>query len=411
LLYKPYLLPQQSFTRPLYILFLVLPAGINMGFATVTFPYLLKHAGFTIVQTSGIVALGVSASLWRFAGGPLTDLTLSLRKWFSIAVITSVVSIMLLCITPITIKGALLLTVIYFISQIAANLVLLPVGGFMAHCIEPGRKGRAAGWYQAGNLGGVGLGGGAGLWLATHFNVATAGIVLSAVSLMSGFFVLLIKDVYHEKDKHLTTELFNMGKGILSMIRIPIVLFVMIMLCMPIGTGAAANLWSAIASDWKTNADTVALVTGLLSGLVSALGCMAGGFIADRWGNWIAYLGAGMVCAIVTVIMAVLPMQPYVYVGGVLAYAFGLGLINAAFSSVILYAIGKKNASTKYALLSSLGNLPVVYMTSFDGWAHDRFNSKYMLVAEAAVCIGFVIICIFVLNQLKTKKLLLQTID
>jgi MFS transporter, PAT family, beta-lactamase induction signal transducer AmpG len=402
---------QQPYTRPLNILFLVLPAGINMGFATVTFPYLLTHSGFTVAQTAGIVAFGVSASLWRFAAGPITDLTLSLRKWFSIAVIVSVVSILLLCITPITTKGALLLTIIYFVSQIAANLVLLPVGGFMANRIEPGRKGRAAGWYQAGNLGGVGLGGGAGLWLATHYSIATAGIVLCVLSLASGFIVLFIKDVEHEKDKQLTLELINMGKGIISMIRIPVVLFVMIMLCMPIGTGAAANLWSAIAADWKTDADTVSLVTGILSGLVSALGCVAGGFIADRKGNWIAYLGAGAFCAVVTVIMAISPMLPYVYIGGVLAYAFGLGLINAAFSSVILYAIGKKNASTKYALLSSLGNLPVVYMTTFDGWAHDKFTSKYMLIAETAVGLGFILISMVVLQQMKARKLLLQTID
>ena len=202
-----------------------------------------------------------------------------------------------------------------------------------------------------------------------------------------------------------------MGKDILAMMRIPIVLFVIIMLCMPIGTGAATNLWSAIAEDWKTNADTVALVTGILSGLVSASGCVAGGLVADRWGNWIAYLGAGLFCAIVTMAMAVFPMQPYVYITGVLAYAFGLGLLNAAFTSVILYAIGKRNASTKYALLSSLGNLPVVYMTTFDGWTHDLHNSKYMLVAEALIGLIFISICILVLTRMNAKKLILQTIN
>ena len=47
-----------------------------------------------------------------------------------------------------------------FISQVAATFILLPVGSFMANRIEEGHKGRAAGWYQAGNLGGMGLGGG-----------------------------------------------------------------------------------------------------------------------------------------------------------------------------------------------------------------------------------------------------------
>jgi hypothetical protein len=113
----------------------------------------------------------------------------------------------------------------------------------------------------------------------------------------------------------------------------------------------------------------------------------------------------------VALVMAVFPLQPWVDISGVLIYSFGLGLVNAAFSSVILFAIGKKNASTKYALLSSLGNLPVVYMTTFDGWVHDKYNSRHMLVAEALTCILFVTICVFVISQLKTRKLLLQTID
>ena len=404
-------MPAEPFTRPLYILFLVLPAGINFGFATVTMPYILTHSGFSVAHTAGIVALGASASLWRFAVGPVTDLTLSLRKWFLIAVVISVVSIILLSVTPFTVKGVFLLTVIYFISQLGANLVLLPVGGFMANCIELDKKGRASGWYQAGNLGGVGLGGGAGLWLATHFTVLTAGFVLSAVSMLSALIVFQLHDVNHEKNKRLLTELTAMGKDIVSMIRVPLILFVMIMLCMPIGTGAATNLWSAIAADWKTDADTVALITGLLSGLISALGCMTGGYIADRWGNWIAYLGAGLVCATVTVSMAFSPFVPYVYICGVLAYAFGLGLVNAAFSSLILFAIGKKNASTKYALLSSLGNLPVVYMTTFDGWTHDKYNSKIMLLAEAAIGLGFILICAFVIKRMKGKNLLLRPVD
>lgn len=382
-----------------------------MGFASVTLPYLLTQNGFTVAHTAEIVALGVSASLWRFLWGPVVDLTLSLRKWYWISTLTSSLSIILLSTTPFNDKGIVLLIVIVFVSQIAANLIMVPVGGIMANRIDKSRQGRASGWFQAGNLGGVGLGGGVGLWMAAHFNVLTAGLMLCTISILSAFSVLLIKDIPHDKEKRITDAISDLGKSILSMLKIPVVLFVILMLCMPIGTGAANNLWSAIAADWKTGADTVALVTGIIGGLVSAVGCVAGGFIADRWGNWVAYLGAGLFCAAVTLVMSIFPFQPYVYISGVLAYSFGLGLVNAAFSSVILYAIGKKNASTKYALLSSLGNLPVVYMTTFDGWAHDKYNSRNMLVAEALVCILFVIICIFVISRLKMRKLLLLTVD
>lgn len=402
---------QPSFTKPWYIFFLVVPAGISLGFASVTLPYLLTHNGFSVAQTAGIVAIGVSANLWRFLWGPLADLTLSLRKWYWIGILACTASLLLLCFTPFTVNGAALLTAIVFISQVAATLVLLPVSGFMAHRVDQNKKGRAAGWYQAGNLGGMGLGGGAGLWLATHYSIMVAGSILCGISLVFAVVVLMIEDVQHDKDKKIIATIMVMGKDIVSMLKVPVILFVIVLICLPIGTGAAANLWSAIAVDWKTDSNTVALVTGLLSGLVSVVGCVAGGYIADRWGNWISYLGAGSICALVTVSMALFPYEPAVYITGVLAYAFGLGLINAAFSSVLLFAVGKKNVTTKYSLLSSLGNLPVVYMTSFNGWAHDKFNSKYMLMAEAGIGVFFVFICIIALKQMKDRKLLLQPID
>ena len=206
-------------------------------------------------------------------------------------------------------------------------------------------------------------------------------------------------------------EIKGMGKDIFAMLKVPVALFAIILILMPIGTGALANLWSAIAQDWKTDANTVILVTGLLSGLVSAVGCVAGGFIADKWGVWVAYLGSGVLCALVTFIMAVLPLQPVVYIAGVLTYAFSMGMIYAAFTAVILFAIGKRNVATKFSLLASLGNLPVVYMTAIDGWAHDKYNSKYMLVAEAVVGILFVIIFFFILKRMMNKKLIPAAIE
>lgn len=404
-------MPLQTFTKPFYIFFLVMPAGICMGFATVTLPYLLTQNGFTVATTAGIVAVGVSANLWRFLWGPIADLSLSLRKWFWIGVLASTSTLLLLCFTPFNMKGAALLTIIVFISQVGATLVLLPIGSFMANRIEEKKKGRAAGWYQAGNLGGVGLGGGAGLWLATHFNVQTAGIVLSLFSILFALIVQLIKDVPCNKSKNLKFEILSMGRDLLSMVQIPIVLFVIILICLPIGTGSMGNLWSSIAADWKTDADTVALITGVLSGLISAIGCVCGGFIADRWGIWMAYLGCGFLYALVISAMTLFPMQPYVYITGVLLYAFFAGLCYAAFSAVLLFAIGKKNAATKYSLLASLGNIPVVYMTAFDGWAHDKFSSRFMLLGESVIGALFIILCIAALSKLRTKKLVLLVIE
>ncbi len=50
-------------------------------------------------------------------------------------------------------------------------------------------------------------------------------------------------------------------------------------------------------------------------------------------------------------------------------------------------------------------------MTAFDGWAHDEYNSRYMLLAEAGIGVGFILLCIIIINRLKARKLLMPAIN
>jgi MFS family permease len=61
------------------------------------------------------------------------------------------------------------------------------------------------------------------------------------------------------------------------------------------------NVFSAVASDWHAGPQLVALVTGVFSGIVSALGCLLGGWSADRLGRWWAYFGSGIALAVVAI--------------------------------------------------------------------------------------------------------------
>lgn len=104
--------------------------------------------------------------------------------------------------------------------------------------------------------------------------------------------------------------------------------------------------------------------------------------------------------------MAATPRTSATYSLGVLAYAFFGGVAYAAFSAVVLFAIGRGAASTKYATLSSLGNIPVVYMTAFDGWVHDRFGTGWMLQTDAlsgVVCIAFALLVLRKINAARLQ--------
>ncbi|HEY6915547.1 MAG TPA: hypothetical protein VI413_12790, partial [Paludibacter sp.] len=71
-------------TNPFIFLILVLPYGISTGFVTVTLPFLLTQNGFQVAIAASVTAIGLSANIWRFIWAPMTDLSLSLNKWYVI---------------------------------------------------------------------------------------------------------------------------------------------------------------------------------------------------------------------------------------------------------------------------------------------------------------------------------------
>jgi MFS transporter, PAT family, beta-lactamase induction signal transducer AmpG len=395
---------QRTQTEPVTVLFLVLPYGISSGFASVTLPFLLIQHGFSVATAASVTALGLSANIWRFIWAPLTDLTLSLHEWYLIGISFCAAMLLLLCFLPFNNNSTGVLSVIVLLSQIAATFVVAPVGGFMAKTVVSAKKGRAGGWYQAGNLGGMGIGGGAGIWLSSHFSYQTAGIILSIAMLGCAAALKFVPQVYAERERTLKQGFKAIVLDVKNLCRSPIVVFTTVMIVTPIGIGAAAYVWSSVSNDWKVTTNTVALVTGILSGGISAIGCVFGGWVADKIGRWWAFFGSGTLMAIVTLMMGISAFTPTAYVSGVLFYAFMFGFANAAFSAIVLHAIGKGLASTKYALLSSISNIAPVYMTTFDGWIHDKYNIKTMRLGETVVGFGFVVMSLFALSRVNVEN-------
>jgi len=92
--------------------------------------------------------------------------------------------------------------------------------------------------------------------------------------------------------------------------------------------------------------------------------------------------------ALCAVAMAIAPRTEAMYIVFTLAYALITGLTYAGFSAVVLEAIGRGAAATKYNVYASLSNIPIAYMTAIDGWARTRWNEAAMLYIEAAVGIA-----------------------
>jgi MFS transporter, PAT family, beta-lactamase induction signal transducer AmpG len=391
-------------TRPFTLFFLLLPYGISTGFASITLPFFLTRAGFSVASAAAIVALGVSANVWLFCWGPIVDLTLTPRRWYLLAVVVAAATLFLLGIVPFQQNAIAFLSAMVLVSQIAVTFVVLPMGALMAYTVPDDSKGRAAGWYQAGNLGGNGIGGGLGVWLGVHFSKEIAGATLALAMIAAAAAIYFAADFRITAGFGFRERMRLTGRDVLAMVRSAIPLLTLVLITSPIGAGAMNNLWSAVASDWHAGANMVALVTGVLNGIVCALGCLLGGWVADRFGRWWSYFVFGCALAATAIIMSFVPWTPNSFAVGVLVYSFFVGTGYAAYSALVVHAIGRGVASTKYALCQSLGNIPVAYMTAFNGWVHDRFGGVWMLNGEALLALVFVVAGLIALQQIKTAE-------
>ncbi len=394
-----YRLPVSAGTaHPAVFLLLIVPFGAMAGYVNVAVVYLLTQAGVSVEQSAALVALSYVPHTWKFLWAPIADTTLSRKKWYLLSASLSAVGIYASGAVPATPGSLPMLTAVVLLSNLAVTFLAMAVESLMAYCAPEEAKGRAGGWFQAGNLGGYGLGGGAGLWLAQNMPPPWIGsAALAACCLLCSAALAFVPEPpapartesYRRTLAELARDLWQVARSRRGSLGL--------LICfLPIGTGAASNLWAGVAGDWHASADTVALVTGVFGGIVSAVGCLAGGYVCDRMDRKAAYALYGLLQAGCAIAMALAPRTETLYVVFTLIYAVLNGLAYAGFSAVALEAIGRGAAATKYSLFASLSNMPIGYMTAVDGWAETRWGAGGMLHTEAAIAVLAVLVFVAV---------------
>ncbi len=387
-------------------MFLIIPFGAMGGYLSVALAYLYSKAGIPVEQIAMLVALNLAPHTWKFTWAPIADTTLTRKSWYLITSVLSAIGILAMGILPAKAASLPMLSVVILVSNIGVSFLGMSVESLMAYGAPDEEKGRAGGWFQAGNLGGGGIGGGAGLWLAQRLPAPwMAGAILAVACLACCLALLSVPEPpAAHREGSLGRSLLNVGKDLWSVARARAGFLALILCFLPIGSGAAGGLWSAVAGDWHASANVVAIVTGVLGGILAAAGCLLGGWISDRLHRKTAYAGYGALQAVCAAGMALAPRSETNYVIFTSAYAVITGLTYAGFTAVVLEAMGLGAAATKYNAFAALSNMPIYYMTEIDGRAHARWGPSGMLFTEAALCLAGLAVFLGIVALVKSKR-------
>ncbi len=372
---------------PLYGV-LALTGSIAQGLVVVALTRILHDHHVSVAAIAVVGALWVLPAACRFLIGPLLDVSLTPLKWCWIGWTATPACIAALGLTPLDTAGLPILAGLVLAMGVAANIGGVALGAVIAFTAPQEHRGAIAGWGNAGALGGTGLGGGLGLWLAGNaggFGVAT--LIMAPIALAAAWPLLLLRLPPKPPSAGLRDQMVQIGRTVVSLMRRRTTVLATIAVTLPACLGAASGLFPAVADEWRASANLVALTTGALVGLATAPGALLGGYLCDRFPRRPTYIAASFAFAAGEIAMALAPRTPEAFAFFVVFSAFLQGIGFAAVNAVILDVLGPKAPATVNSVLGSLANVPVVIGGALIGLVQTRYGSTTMLLTEAGVAI------------------------
>jgi MFS transporter, PAT family, beta-lactamase induction signal transducer AmpG len=201
-------------------------------------------------QIADVVAVAFIPNAWYFLWSPVVDLGMLRRHWILLAASVSGLA----CTVAIGWPPASLaaLTALLFAAN-GISMLLSSACGAVLTAIQPAARGRASGWYQAGNLGAATLGGGATIWLAGFIGPkALAALCVALVVLPALAALRLYEEPAHGLKagalfRALARDLWDVLKARRTWAGLAFFLS-------PVGANALTNLISSICSDYRASA-------------------------------------------------------------------------------------------------------------------------------------------------------------
>jgi MFS family permease len=377
-----------------------IPYGVGGSFAAVTMPFFARNAHFSMSDIGWYGTALLFPPIVQFMYAPIVDVGPKRKHWFVIVTLLGAICYGAAVMMPLPSRMTGFL-VLAFLGQTISGLSGSCNGGLLATTMPDSLRGAAGGWLNVGNLTGGAVSAVLTLKMAERYPPLIVGIGLFVFMSLPCIALFWVDEPHRERRS--PREVFAaLWRDVSHVVRTRQGWTGMLLFSSPVGTAALINYFSGMAADYRASAGMVAFVNGWVSGIVTAVGSLLGGYLCDRYSRRVMYLLSGGLTALVAAVMAAAPLSPTTYIVGVSAYLFVTGFCYAAFSAAVLETIGKGGAaaSTQYALFVSCGNLAINYV----GFVDTRFDKGYgprgLLGVDAAMNVIGIIALYFLFRWL-----------
>jgi MFS transporter, PAT family, beta-lactamase induction signal transducer AmpG len=393
-----------------------IPFGVAGNFTGIAVPFILRQAGLPLEKIAFVAALALVPSSCQWFTAPILDLGMRRRSWL----------ILLATLGSFFLAGSLFVDVhkdlVLYEMMLMAGMGLVGLvascnGALVSTTVDPTKRGKAAGFVTAGNLGSAVLGGGMVLTLTNCCSVQAAAIGLFLALTLPSLAALAINEPPLKKES-VVEHVRVMVKDVWRAIRARWGWTGLLFCCSPVSTVALLQLFSAMGKNYHVSDNVVTIVNGYVGGFITAGGALVAGWALDRANRRQLFLLGGILTAICSIAMTLFPATQETYIVFVCIYLLIAGLAYSSFSAVVYEIVGcaGSSASTLYSIFPAVGNMAIAYTVFVDGKASHwfagmapnpaltgRYELNGLCYADAAMNIAGVVFLVL-LTYLVIKK-------
>ena len=355
--------------------------GLYGGAVAFAVPQLLGDRHVPEAAIAMLTLVAFSPGFWAFLFSPMLDVRFS-RRWYAMTL--ALIAAVTLVIAFLNLNHLGLLTTVLTVGFFAAYLYQSAVGGWLSSITNEEEEKTISVWITVGNVGGFGLMAVGCNQIVSHLSVLAVALVLGAVILLPTLAFPFMQAP--GPDRRLASESFGQFFGDLwLLVKRREVLIAVVLFIAPAGTFSLTNFLGSRGNDFHASAGFVGLVGGAGVAAGGIVGCLVFPAVSRLMALRPLYLTVGLVGAVFTLGMALLPHTPAAFAVILVAENLFQSLAITISMAVIFDTIGRDNplASTTFCFIGSAYGVPISYMIYVDAFGYGRGGIAGSLVVDA----------------------------
>jgi PAT family beta-lactamase induction signal transducer AmpG len=383
--------------------------GITYGFTSVAMVAFMRQQGVSLAAIGTFVAAMMLPWGFKWAWAPLIDLIklprLGGRKaWIVFCTTMMIVTLLVAALVDYQRHFEWLLAMIVLNNLFAATQDVA-IDSLAVSTLRADERGRGSGFMFGGQFLGIALGGGGAVYLngAFGFHVALAAVALMMFMTLL-FVVMFVKDP--EANPAAVSQPGAFRRLVAAMVAFvrnvyrsfwksgPGPRFGVAFALLPCGAMALAYATLRTLQVDYGLADSQIAALSVYNTVAGAIGCLGGGWLADRFGPKRVVALAFALTAVPTLVLglqiATLGLQAVaigLFYGLVIAHGLFFGMAYGGRNAIFLGLTNPAVAATQFTAYMGMSNLTISYVNYWQGLVAERFGYATVLYVDAALAI------------------------